>query len=836
MMIKKIIAIGLITSMWMGILTGCGTKEVSTENTTENAKGRYIETKISFSEGKSIGIVGDIVACADGTIKAVEVSNEGKSILWESADAGKTWKQVFELPFEAEDEMVAQVGIKSDGSLICNVMTITETEYEGKIWKVSTTGEKEELKIELPPITDGANRGLAVMGEENAIEESGIKITDGEVSIIEESSTEIASEEVLGVEDGDIEITDEERASIEESRIEVGTEGESVTTATGGTEIIGLKISGADELLIQDITGQIYLIDNNTGEIMRKYLPDDSPSMSMTTAGETLYVIIAETIQGYDIKTGESIEIDEVLSSQIMGEATSAKGAIQYIQNYLGLVEGKDNKELYYSDSTGIYRHAESGKVLEQLMGSERTVLDSPGATVKRLVQLNNQEFIILVEDMSETTYNGDKLYHYAYDEDASLTAEKELRVYSLEENAEIRQAIALYQAKNNDIYVSLEIGINESDGVTAADAINILNTEIMAGNGPDILVLDGMPIESYLQKGILEDISDIVSTIEASDGIYKLLPGDKQMAVATRFGVPYLQGDKEVLENVKDTKTLKEALINVGQKMPNKQSFDYWSVEQLVEYLYKVNINTILNDDKTLNIEEMKALLADIKEIKEIDKVEDYVEDDNESVMLVGGRGYMPPETAIMGLLANSASVSGSEIRSQQALAMIESVNSRVPGLDYKTFAGNGAGGVLIPNTIIGVNSKSKDITTAKEFVSFILSKEVQKGEQGHGFAVNKIALGEALRAEFEKVMLGVMMEKEDGTSEDVTMTIEPPSEEQVKRLEEAIASIEEVAISDRVVEEVFLEHAVKYLQGEESLEDAVKNIEQSTSLYLAE
>ena len=35
-----------------------------------------------------------------------------------------------------------------------------------------------------------------------------------------------------------------------------------------------------------------------------------------------------------------------------------------------------------------------------------------------------------------------------------------------------------------------------------------------MDGNGPDIILLDGLPVESYIEKGLLEDISDVINPL----------------------------------------------------------------------------------------------------------------------------------------------------------------------------------------------------------------------------------------------------------------------------------------------------------------------------------
>ena len=55
---------------------------------------------------------------------------------------------------------------------------------------------------------------------------------------------------------------------------------------------------------------------------------------------------------------------------------------------------------------------------------------------------------------------------------------------------------------------------------MTLEDALKTLSTDILAGNGPDVLILDGMPVDSYVKKGILTDISDVVDEVKASDGL----------------------------------------------------------------------------------------------------------------------------------------------------------------------------------------------------------------------------------------------------------------------------------------------------------------------------
>ena len=93
------------------------------------------------------------------------------------------------------------------------------------------------------------------------------------------------------------------------------------------------------------------------------------------------------------------------------------------------------------------------------------------------------------------------------------------LRLYTLKENENLWQSAKLFMEKYPKYPVVIEVGISEEDGKTVSDAIRSLNTEIMAGNGPDIILMDGLPIEDYIEKGGLEDLSDMMESVKENRG-----------------------------------------------------------------------------------------------------------------------------------------------------------------------------------------------------------------------------------------------------------------------------------------------------------------------------
>lgn len=47
-----------------------------------------------------------------------------------------------------------------------------------------------------------------------------------------------------------------------------------------------------------------------------------------------------------------------------------------------------------------------------------------------------------------------------------------------------MRQAVNIFRQEYADIYVNLEIGMTDDNGVTLEDALKTLSTDILAGNG----------------------------------------------------------------------------------------------------------------------------------------------------------------------------------------------------------------------------------------------------------------------------------------------------------------------------------------------------------------
>ncbi len=147
-------------------------------------------------------------------------------------------------------------------------------------------------------------------------------------------------------------------------------------------------------------------------------------------------------------------------------------------------------------------------------------------------------EFLVL--------YDNSELMCYTYD-DLLPAVPEAMRVFSVYEDSQVMRAVNGFRRKHPEIPVIYEAGMNSEYGKTMDDMLKNLATEIAAGNGPDILVMDDIPFDSYAEKGVLADLSDLREGMRAEDWFANVIDAfakdGKLYAIPMTFSVPVLGG-----------------------------------------------------------------------------------------------------------------------------------------------------------------------------------------------------------------------------------------------------------------------------------------------------
>ncbi len=387
---------------------------------------------------------------------------------------------------------------------------------------------------------------------------------------------------------------------------------------------------------------------------------------------------------------------------------------------------------------------------MEQLIDGSLVSIGSPMVSFLDVAAGPDGSFYLAAQDYGSGEAVG-KIFRYTYHEDVSAVPSTELDVYMLTDDAFMQQAATLFQKKYPDIYVNLQTGMTGDNAVTETDAIKTLNTEIMAGNGPDVMILDGLPDSTYVERGMLTDISGIIkdagllenikSAYEEEDGSIYRMP--------TRFAMPLIFGKEEDLEKVTDLTTL----ADVVESHKAEYSMNFYATTKgavpglLLETLSDTSAVSWMKEDGTLDETKIKEFLEQANRIyqAQLEALSAYFEaygvnrsDMEAAYSNVSRQDY--PVSAGVSSVGSMELLSYGGLYSPDELFMLTSVQKKRPELVYKAFDGQ-AQNCFFPESLVGISAKAEEKEAAELFVEFLFSEDAQSTGKNTGFPVKQSA-----------------------------------------------------------------------------------------------
>lgn len=587
-----------------------------------------------------------------------------------------------------------------------------------------------------------------------------------------------------------------------------------------------MAFDSAGNLIVQDMNGDIIWVDRETGACGETLSCEEDISY-FHVVGEKLLLMTTTGISIYRTTDREELSRDAVLDELISKDASfSYSGTMDSFPMVFGA--GIDGAGLVYVNHAGIFFHNDGGSISEQLVTGERTSLSDTNMQFVSIVMAGETSILVQAADAG-----GDKLLRYEYDENASVLPEQELEVYVLEDSELLRSGILIYQKNHPEVYVNLTIGMTGEDGVTAEDAVAALNTEILAGNIPDVLILDGLPVDSYIEKGILADISGIVTHVEEQDGlfenvanVYRTEAGCYQMPA--RFYVNLVVGGEESVQAgrsladfVEYTKKLKEA--DAGAHILKEQP-----ARELLWTLYQADSANWFKDG-ALDEERIKEWLIYAESLYALDAYGD----DAPGAHVYNGSLVATAATGAMGTLLKENKVGLGAAVNMLGMADILAINKETGG-SYGLFA-SGETRCFVPYLQLGMSSDAG--TAAEELLLTLLGKEAASRDSS-GYPVNRAGWQEICTKSVEaygtESEISAAVSDAEGTV--VGWETNQLTDEACAVFTELLQSVDTPVPTDATIRSLILEEAECYVTGEVSLEDALAAIRQKVNLYLAE
>lgn len=803
--------------------------------------GRYVEERYEVPEGVEVQ---SLSLLENNKIGMIAYSREDwKPVAFISEDGGKTWtKNSFELPKEEGKETYANnIGYLSNGTIL-----------------LSYYFEKPYTEMENVDIDDS----IVVEGEEGE--------TSEDEFIYEEPEYKYATVDT----DGNLTDIELDLSIYNDDSMEMGMGYSNFKSNLNGD--IFFTAGSNNEKVVQ--------FDGETFEEKNIYEASEWIN-DFFLVGDSLVIYEFDSLIEYDTTSGE-----EKGNLESLEKATIAENS----NYYPTFINSGSKDKIYYYNTLGLYEYDMKSEKVTQLVDSALSSFGDSEMNIMSLIEKNDDEFLTIFSDFSNDDLTA-SIINFAYNADIPSVPENQLVVYSLLENYSIRQAISSYAKEHPDTYVKYEIGLTYGDGTTQSDALKTLNTEIMAGNGPDVIILDGLSAESYIEKGLLEDISDVINPLVEDGTIFKNIAeaytnDGKIYQIPTSFKYPILLGNKEDIASVSDLDSLVE-LIKKLSTQSGKRIFDnYYSANSLVYSLYYLYGSDWLNEDDTINEDaltsffekanEMYSLLQTNEEAymkimeDKYSQLEGYDEgfgvdsdisleedsdgefeeefDEEEYQEMYGIydlQYYLNPSVYADSFLfeRNSLLSLGGISGTSDYGAMVTLLNNS-PEMDYKVLT-RGEENIFIPSNLIGINAKGKNKEQAKEIIASLINNNSVERYSNEGFSINANIFEDTFSTEKMKEE-GYELEFDEatnhytqgtwgwgdefGNSKEVTVLL--PNDEDVNRLKGEIESLNVATTINTVLLIEVAKQFNSYANGEISLEEAINTVVDNLDLYLSE
>lgn len=582
------------------------------------------------------------------------------------------------------------------------------------------------------------------------------------------------------------------------------------------------------KLIAQFYLSDLREIDLTTGEVGENLNELERMVSRSSCGGENVYMISIEHASYHC--DGETRELPDVLKAQISAALEADYGNTPKMVFW----ENKDGY-LFFTTYSGLYSYIPGGSVSEELIAGARSSIGDPSCIPVALTGTENGSFYLLCNLSGEPT-----LCYFTYDAQAPAVAETQLNIYSLYPDDDMTQMITQFHKANPEIFVNHEIGLTGEDGMTEADAIRTLNTEIFAGNGPDLICLDGFNLESYLEKGILADVSHI---LDAGDPLFRHITDcygeDGQIcAVPTTFTFPAMYGKEDFISQIHDLNSLVEAARQAKETIsPESRVVNGMYPDIMADYFYDSCSAAWINPDGTLDGGKMTEFYIAMKELYALDEPfrqanvdwmtevrEEYVSGENQ--ILPGQYTGLRGADAIIG---DVSYLSFGTLDGMYCYSHVLAGEEEYLGDGYITRPiGLQANNVFLPRGIMGILKDAAHPQAAEKFLTFMLSDNIQAKCLSYGFPVNKVTFDREMSE--ERVIDSWIGSGSYGYQ------AQWPSEEQRQELSVWVNNLTTPANTNRTIRYMVMDQLWDCCNGIISPEQAADNALQSLNLYLSE
>ncbi len=564
-----------------------------------------------------------------------------------------------------------------------------------------------------------------------------------------------------------------------------------------------------------------------------------------TSDGRIFTVVTTSKMEG-EIYTSESklVEID----------VAGRKLGTEYPYTANGsLMNGTDKYDLLLTRDSGLAAYDIETDTTETIVDWLKSGIDTTAMDTSTGISVLPDGRIFLIT--YDYDWNGGGGYSWSSDDQvvniltevdpADIPDKKLIKMYAIYLDTAIKRQILEYNKNSTEYEIELtsyqDYVVNSYD-----DAVTKLNNDMIAGNLPDILVIDSqLPVDSYISKGLLANLYDFMDKDETfnredylqnvfeayeTDGkLYEVVPN---FTINTLVGKTSKVGTESGWTMEEFIKFCEENTESVDQVFGDRWGTKASMLQNMIYYNGSNFINKETGECK-FNTDEFINLL------EFCNKFPKEYEDD--SAMDMDPNYWNEYESRFREdrALLSQAYVSSFDFFVQQETGTF---GEPITVKGYPTSEGNGS--VINADTSMAITSKAKNADGAWDFVKYFYSDDFQdllSTRNSYTFPVKISSLEKQAESYKEKPY----WLNDDGTKEEYDnyywlgeerIPIPVNTDADNQRMMDFIKSVNNSGRYDQQALTIINEEAGAFFEGQKSAKDVAEIIQNRVSNYIAE
>ena len=591
--------------------------------------------------------------------------------------------------------------------------------------------------------------------------------------------------------------------------------------------------------ILSDDKGYVYTYDYQTVNV---YGPDGS--FVFSKSGDELNGQICQ-LSASEVGMTTSSADGKMVFKQLDPETKDWGKETPVSSRAWNILPGNDVYAYFFMDNGNIFGERRDNGEVEKVVDWMACDVDSNNINNDQFGFLSDGRIVAVTYDYSDDGPSKQQILVLNRVDAAAVTAKTELTLACLYLDYNLRSQIVKFNKSNPDYRIVVK---DYSEYATDDDynaGLTKLNTEIISGNVPDILVNGTeLPIGQYAAKGLLEDLWPYLDAdpeysrdklmeqplnAAQTDGKLYRLPIDFGVTTAVGLGKVVGEYTTWTLADVNDALSR----LPEGATVFNK----YYTQAQMLQYCVAMNAESFMNwQDGTCSFDtdEFRALLEFVKPFPaEYDWQSDAEEYESDYTCLNNGKQLLYP-TSLSGF--------------SDLYYTFAALNNDIRFIGFPREDGS-SGNAFNASCTLSISTTCRDKSGAWTFIRSTLSDDFQ--QDLWNFPIVKASFEakaqEAMTQEYETDADGNQILDDDGNpipissggmsyGDEPMIELYAVTQEQYDAVLALIDSTTTFVDYDQNVLDIISDEAAGYFAGSKTVEEASKLIQSRVSLYIQE